>query len=140
MDRRIEEARHAAELYTTPALMAKEKLLDQEITRLRQHVEPLRRIMKGRQAADWPGILDAVRQATPEGVSIMQLQCADGRIVSLQGLAPSCPAAETFVRNLESQRPFASVSLVRVQKRKNYDDRVEYRVDCLLMMKGGVSL
>jgi Tfp pilus assembly protein PilN len=147
MDRRIEEARHAGELYTTPALMAKEKLLDQEIARLRQHVEPLRRIMKGRQAANWPGILDAVRQATPEDVSILQLQCNDGRIVSLQGLAPSCPAAEAFVRNLETQRLFAWVSLVLVQKRKNYDDRpaaplrvgVEYRIDCLLTTKGGVS-
>jgi Tfp pilus assembly protein PilN len=154
MDRRIEEARYAGELYTTPALMAKEKFLDQEIARLRQHVEPLRGIMKGRQAADWPDILDAVRQATPEDVSILQLQCNDGRIVSLQGLAPSCPAAEAFVRNLETQRPFASVSLVLVQERKNHSDRpvaprvgpaaplrvgVEYRIDCLLTTKGGVS-
>jgi Tfp pilus assembly protein PilN len=147
MDRRIEEARHAGELYTTPALMAKDKFLDQEIARLRQHVEPLRGIMKGRQAADWPGILDAVRQATPQGVSIMQLQCNDGRIVSLQGLAPSCPAAEAFVRNLESQRPFASVSLVLVQERKNHNDRpatplrvgVEYHIDCLLTTKGEIS-
>jgi len=137
MDRRIEEARHAGELYTTPALMTKEKLLDQEIARLRQHVEPLRRIMKGRQPTDWPGILGAVRQAAPEGVSVTQLQCSDGRIVSLKGLTPSCPAAEVFVRNLESQRPFASVSLMLVQKRQNQDSRLEYRIDCLLTTKGG---
>ena len=137
MDRRIEDARQAGEIYATPALMAKEKFLDQEIARLRQHVEPLRRIMKGRQATDWPGLLGAVRQATPESVSVTQLQCSDGRMVSLQGLTPSCPAAEAFVRNLEGQRPFASVSLVLVQKRQNQDNRLEYRIDCLLTTKGG---
>ena len=139
MDQKIEEARRAGEFYTTPALMAKEKLLDQEIARLRQHVEPLRRVMKGREPTDWPGILGAVRQATPEGVSITQVQCNDGRIVSLQGLTPSCPAAEAFVRNLECRRPFASASLVLVQKRQNRDSRLEYRIDCLLTTKGGES-
>ena len=139
MDRRIEETRLSGQLYTTPALITKEKLLDQEIARLRQQVKPLRQIMKGRQATDWPGILGAVRQASPEGVSVTQLQCSDGRIVSLKGLAPSCPAAEAFVRNLESQRPFASVSLMLVQKQQNQDDHLEYRIDCLLTTKGGES-
>ncbi len=140
MDRQIEEAKLTGALYTTPALLAKEKLVDRDIARLRQHVEPLGRIMKGRQAMDLPGVLHAVRQATPEGVSVMQLQCSDGRTVSLKGLAPSCPAAEVFVRNLESQRPFASVSLVFVQKRQNHNDHLEYRIDCLLATKGGKPL
>jgi Tfp pilus assembly protein PilN len=137
MDQRIEEARRAGELYTAPALMAKEKLLDQEIARLWGRVEPLRRIMKGRQPMDWPGILGTLRQATPEGVSVTQVQCSDGRSVSVQGLAPSCPAAEAFVRNLESPGLFASVSLMFVQKRQNHTDRLEYRIDCLLTTKGG---
>jgi Tfp pilus assembly protein PilN len=139
MDRRIEETRHSEEFYTTPALMAKERFLDQEIERLRQHVGPLRQIMKGRQETDWPAVLGAVRRATPEGVSVTQVQCSDGRIVSLKGLAPSCPAAEAFVRNLESQRSFASVSLMLVQRQQNRDDRLEYRIDCLLTTKGGES-
>ncbi len=137
MDRKIDGTRLAEELYTTPALMAEEKFLDQEIACLRQRVEPLRRVMKGRQETDWPAVLGAVRQATPEGVTVTQLQCQNGRIVSLQGLAPSCPAAEAFVRNLEGQRPFASVSLMRVERRQSQDDRLEYRIDCLLMAKGG---
>ena len=139
MDRRIEETRRAEELYATPALITKEKLLDREIARLRQHVEPLRRIMKGRQETDWPGIFRAVRQVTPAGVSVTQLQCADGQTVLLKGLAPSCPDVEAFVRNLESQRLFASVSLRLLQRRQNQDDRLEYRIDCLLTAKGGES-
>ena len=137
MDRRIEEARLSGELHTTPALIAEEKFLDQEIARLRRRVEPLRRVMKGRQETDWPAVLGAVRQATPEGVTVTQLHCNNGRNVSLQGLAPSCPATEVFVRNLEKQRLFASVSLMRVERRQNQDDRLEYRIDCLLMAKGG---
>jgi Tfp pilus assembly protein PilN len=139
MNRRIEETRLSEELYTASALIAEEKFLDQEIARLRRHVEPLRKIMKGRQETDWPGILRAVRQATPEGVSVTQLQCSNGRSASLRGLAPSCPAAEAFVRNLEAQRTFASVSLTLVQRRQNEDDRLEYRIDCLLAAKGGES-
>lgn len=139
MDQRIEETRLSEELHTASALIAEEKFLDQEIARLRRHVEPLRKILKGRQETDWPGILSAVRQATPEGVSVTQLQCGNGRVASLRGLAPSCPAAEAFVRNLEAQRTFASVSLTLVQRRQNEDDRLEYRIDCLLAMKGGES-
>jgi Tfp pilus assembly protein PilN len=133
MNRRIEETRLSEELYTASA--ASPKFLDRR-SRLRQQVEP-HEILKGRQATDWPGILSAVRQATPEGVSVTQLQCGNGRVASLRGLAPSCPAAEAFVRNLEAQRTFASVSLMLVQKRQNEDDRWEYRIDCLLAAKGG---
>ncbi len=139
MNRRIEETRLSEELYTASALIAEEKFLDQEIARLRRHVEPLRKIMKGRQKTDWPGILRAVRQATPEGVSVTQVQCSNGRNASLRGLTPSCPAAETFVRNLEAQGSFVSVSLTLVQKRQNEDDRWEYRIDCRLAAKGGQS-
>jgi Tfp pilus assembly protein PilN len=139
MNRRIEETKLSEELYTASALIAEEKFLDQEIARLRQHVEPLRQILKDRQETDWPGILRVVRQATPEGVSVTQLQCSDARSASLRGLAPSCPAAEAFVRNLEAQNTFASVSLMLVQKRQNEEDRWEYRIDCLLPGKRGES-
>lgn len=147
MNRRIEETKLSEELYTASALIAEEKFLDQEITRLRQQVEPLRRILKDRQETDWPGILRVVRQATPEGVSVTQLQYSNtgsdaerrGPCASLRGLAPSCPAAEAFVRNLEAQNAFASVSLTLVQKRPNEEDRWEYRIDCFLPGKGGES-
>ncbi len=139
MNRRIEETRLSEELYTASALIAEEKFLDREIVRLRRQVEPLRRIMKGRQGTDWPGLLRAIREAAPEGVSVTQLQSSNGRNASLRGLAPSCPAAEAFVRNLEAQKPFTSVSLTLVQRRQNDDDRLEYRIDCLLAAKGGKS-
>jgi Tfp pilus assembly protein PilN len=139
MNRRIEDTRLAEELYTASALIAEEKFLDQEIARLRRQVEPLRNILKGRQETDWPDILRAVREAAPEGVLVTQLQCSDGRSASLRGLAPSCPVAEVFVRNLEAQKAFTSASLMLVQQRPNKDGRVEYRIDCVLAAKGGQS-
>jgi Tfp pilus assembly protein PilN len=132
MDRRIEQTRLSGELYTTPALITEEKFLDQEISRIRQRLDPLRKAMNGRHGLDWPGILHAVRQATPANLSITQLQCSDGRTLSLKGLASSCPAAEAFVRNLEGQRPFESISLALVQRQQNGSDGLEYRIDCLL--------
>ncbi len=166
LNRRIEETRLSEELYTASALIAEEKFLDREIARLRRQVEPLRKILQGRQETDWSDLLRVVQQATPDGVSVTQLQCRNGRSASLRGLASSCPAAEAFVRNLEAQRPFASVSLTFVQRRqrdpgpqphtsaagsptkrdesrlgtRTVGARLEYRIDCLLAAKrGGVS-
>ena len=137
MDRRIDQTRLSEELYAAPALIAEEKFLDQEMSRIRLRLDPLRKAMAGRHEADWPGILDAVRQAAPPNVSITQLLCGDGKTLSLKGLTPSCPAAETFVRNLENQRPFASISLALVRRQQDTSDRLEYRIDCLLKTKGG---
>jgi Tfp pilus assembly protein PilN len=139
MDRRIEQTRLSEELYAAPALIAEEKFLDQEISRIRLRLDPLRKAMTGRHEADWPDILDAVRQAAPANVSITQLQCGDGKTLSLKGFTPSCPAAETFVRNLESQRPFESISLALVQRQQDTSGRLEYRIDCLLKTNGGKS-
>jgi Tfp pilus assembly protein PilN len=139
MNRRIEETRLSEELYAASALIAEEKFLDQEIARLRRQVEPLRKILQGRQETDWPDLLRVVREATPDGVSVTQLQCRNGRSASLRGLASSCPAAEVFVRNLEAQKSFASVSLTFVQRRQNEGDRLEYRIDCLLAARRGES-
>jgi Tfp pilus assembly PilM family ATPase len=139
MDRRIEQTRLAEELYAAPALIAEEKFLEQEISRIRLRLDPLRKAMAGRHDADWSGILEAVRQATPANVSMTQLLCGDGKTLSLKGLTPSCPAAQTFVRNLESQRPFESISLALVQRQQDAGGRLEYRIDCLLKTKARVE-
>lgn len=138
-DRKIEHTRLVGELYTTPALISEEKFLDQEISRLQHRLDPLRKALARRHETDWPGVLAAVRQAAPADVSILQLQCGDGKTVTLKGFASSCPAAETFVRNLESQRPFASSSLTSVQRQQDTGGRLEYRIDCLLKVEGGKS-
>jgi Tfp pilus assembly protein PilN len=138
LDRRIEASRLSGSLYTAPALFAKERFLDQEIARLRQRVDPLRNALDGRRAADWPEIFQAVRQAAPAEVSVAQLQCGDGKSLSLQGFTSSCPAAEAFVRDLESQPLFASVSLATIRRHPD-GRRLEYRIDCILKAKGGPS-
>jgi Tfp pilus assembly protein PilN len=135
MDRRIEQTRLSEELYAAPALIAKEKFLDQEIARLGRRLGPLRKALAGRHQPDWPAILAAVRQAVPAEVSVAQWQCSDGRTLSLKGLTPSCRAAETFVQNLESQPPFEAVDLALVQKPQDAGDRLEYRIACILKAK-----
>jgi Tfp pilus assembly protein PilN len=137
MDRRIGETRLSEQFYAAPALIAEDRFLDREISRLRQHLEPLRKVIGGEHRADWPSILNTVRQAIPADVSITQLQSGDGRTLSLKGTTSSCPAAETFVRNLDGQEPFESISLARVQRPQNNSDRLEYQIDCVLKAKGG---
>jgi Tfp pilus assembly protein PilN len=139
MDRRIEQSRLDSELYATPALIAEEKFLDQEIARLRQRLIPLHQAMKGRYPADWPGILHAVRQATPPEVALVQLLGGEGATLALRGHASSCPMVETFVRNLEGQSPFASASLGLVQTSPDASGPLEFRIDCVLRTPGGTS-
>ncbi len=139
MDRRIEQSRISGELYAAPALIAEERFLDQEIAGLRQRLDPWRKATDGRGHADWPGIFDAVRQAAPVGVSVTQVQGDGSRTLSVKGLACSCPAAERFVRNLETQPPFAFVSLSFVQRRQDSSGGLEYRIECRLKRKGGES-
>jgi Tfp pilus assembly protein PilN len=139
MARRMEQTRLAAAHYATGALIVEEGFVGQEIVGLQERVEPLRRAMEGRQMVDWPGILQAVRQAIPAGVSVTQLYGGDGRTVAVKGLAPSCPAAEAFVRSLERQSPFESVSLATLERRGDAEDRLEYRIECLLKPTKGVS-
>jgi Tfp pilus assembly protein PilN len=140
MARRIEQTRISGELYATPSLIAEEEFLDQEIAGLQERVEPLRRVMEGREAGDWPAVLEAVRRAMPAEVSVLQWHGSGGRTLSVKGLAPSCPVAETFVRNLEGQSLFESVSLATLEKRRDSDHHLEYRIECLLKSKGGASL
>ena len=135
MDRRIEQAKLAEEVYAAPALIAEERFLEQEISGIRLHLDPLRQAMAGRHDADWPDILAAVRQAMPANVSITQMLYGDGKTLSLKGLAPSCPAAQMFVGNLESRSPFESISLALVQRQQDAGGRLEYRIDCLLKAK-----
>lgn len=138
LDRRIEQTKLRQELHTAPALMVKEKSLDQEIARMQARARPLRRALAQRQTVDWPGILAAVQEATPAGVSIRELQSEDGTTLCLKGLTPSCPAAQQFVQNLENQKPFASSDLISVQRQQD-GGRLEYRIDCPLRTKGGAS-
>jgi Tfp pilus assembly protein PilN len=135
IDQRIEQTKLLEEFYAAPALIAEEKFLEQEISRLRLRVDPLRQVMAGRHDADWPGILAAVRQAMPAKVSITQLLYGDGKTLSLKGFTPSCPAAQMFVRNLEGRSPFESISLALVQRQQDAAGRLEYRIDCLLKAK-----
>jgi Tfp pilus assembly protein PilN len=137
MDRKIEQTRLSEQLYTTPALITEEKFLDREISRIQKHVEPLRKVVGGRNRTDWPSVLDAIRQAMPADASISQLQCSDGRTLSLKGFVSSCPAVQAFVRNLDGQELFESISRVRVQRQQDKGDRLEYQIDCLLRTKGG---
>jgi len=139
MDRRIEQTRREGKLHTTRALLAEEKYLDQEISRLQQEVQPLRQALQGRSQTPWPVILHAIRQAAPADVSVTQWQCTEGRTLQVQGLASSCPAAETLVRNLEAEGLFHTVRLSSVQRRQDDDGGLEYRIDCLLKAEGGKS-
>jgi Tfp pilus assembly protein PilN len=139
LDRKIEQTQCTQELYRAPAVMIREKTLDQEIAQLQHRAGPLRKALANRQAVEWSAVLEAVKAAAPAGVSVTQWQCDDGRIVSLQGLTPSCPAAQVFVQNLGRQKPFASSWLAVVQRQPDTNGRLEYRIDCLLKEKGGLS-
>jgi len=92
----------------------------------------LQRAIRAKREADWTAVLHAVARATPPEVRVAHWLCDDGMSLSLQGLASSCDVAQVFVKRLESEEAFASVSLAKVQRRQDDGSLLEYRIDCLV--------
>jgi len=134
VNQRLEQTRISRQLYATPALIAQEKFLDQEMARVQRCVQSLQVDHAGREV-DWAAVLNAVGQATPGQACITHLTCGDNRNLSLRGLALTGDAAREFVRNLDGQDLFESVSLARIERRQQ-DRRnlLEYQIDCVLRM------
>ena len=111
----MEQTKITEQLYTTPALIAQDKFLDQEISRVRQELGPLQKLVPANCDVDWSGVLNAVRRAAPAGVCVTELS-GDNRSerVSLKGLALSGEAAQSFARGLDGSKPFTSVAMTRI--------------------------
>jgi Tfp pilus assembly protein PilN len=97
---RIEETRISRQLHATPALLAQERFVADEIAHIRRDLERLDTV-RSRQRVNWPDVLHAARRAVPATVGLEQLASPDGRSLVLKGRAPSCEAAEQFIRNLD---------------------------------------
>ncbi len=127
----LDQTRLFQQLYTMPALIAQEKYLDREISRVEQELRRLQ-VVRDRYAVDWPDVLETAQQGAPAEVSITHLMCSDGRSLSVKGLAPSSEAAQQFVRSLEGGGAFAAVSLARLERQQDRGGPLEYRIDCVL--------
>jgi Tfp pilus assembly protein PilN len=127
----IERTRISRQLYTTPALIAQDRFVEEEIARVRQELQRWE-VIRTRQRVPWPRVLQAARQAVPAEVSLTQMVCSDSRNLSLKGLAPSCEAAQQFVRNLDDPGLFAAVALNRMERRQDNADLIEYQIECSL--------
>lgn len=128
---KIEQTRVSNQLAVTPALVAQERLLEQEISRVQEQRQRLQ-VVHPRQDVDWPGVLKAVRAVAPAGVCITDLSCSDSRSLALRGMALSGAAAREFVRGLEGGRVFESVVLVRLERQQDSAGLMQYQIDCLL--------
>jgi len=128
----VEQTRISGQLYTTRALIAQDKFLDQEISQVRQALGPLQKLVAANCEVDWSAVLNAVRRATPAGVCVTELSSDNhNERVSLKGLALSCEAAQSFVRGLDESEPFASVAMTRITtKQQSGRGLVEYQIDC----------
>jgi Tfp pilus assembly protein PilN len=131
MRAQIEETRINRQLYTTPALIAQEQFVESEIARVRQDLQRLESV-RARRRVNWPEVLQTARQAVPADVSLAQLASPDGRSLSLKGLAPSCAAAQQFVRNLDGRDLFAAVALTWMERRQEGENLIEYQIECSL--------
>jgi hypothetical protein len=130
MHQELDQTRLFQQLYTMPALIAQEKFLDHEISRIEQQLQQLQ-VVRGRCAVDWSCVLDTAQRLAPAEVSVAHLTCSDGRSLSVKGLASS-EAAQQFVQRLEGEGPFAAVSLARLERQQDRGGPLEYRIVCVL--------
>lgn len=131
MRARIEETRLSRQLYATPALIAQERFVASEIMRVRQELQRLESV-RARHRVNWPEVVQTAKRAVPAEVSLTQLTSPDGRSLALKGLAPSCAAAQQFMRNLDGRDLFATVALTRMERRQEGGNLLEYQIECLL--------
>ena len=128
----VQQRRITDQLYTTRALIAHDKFLDHEISRVQQQLGPLQELVLAKCEVDWSGMLTAIRRAAPADVCITELSSDNhNQRLSLKGLALSCEAAQSFVRGLDGSKAFASAAMTRVTaKRHSGRDLVDYQIDC----------
>jgi len=131
MQDRIKQSKLAAHIYATPALVAQEKYLDSELTRIARELAGLHMVLT-RERTDWPSVLELIGRASPTDVSVTQVASGDGRRVAVKGCTLSCDAAEAFAQRLELGGPFESVSLSRIQRAQHDSSVMEYQIDCTL--------
>ncbi len=131
MHQKLDQTRLFQQLYAMPALVAQEKFLDREISRIEEELQRLA-VVRSRYAVDWPCVLDTAQRAAPADVSVTHLMCSDGRSLSVKGLAPSSEATQQFVRRLEGEGAFVAVSLARLERQQDPGGSLEYQIDCVL--------
>ena len=128
----VERTKIDKQLYTTRALIAQDKFLDQEISRVERQLKPLHESLHARCEVDWCAILNAVRQAAPADVCVTELSDDKNERLSLKGLALSCEAAQSFARGLDGSKTFLSASLIRVTRQEGGRGLMEYQIGCSL--------
>ena len=131
MSRRIEQTRVDEQIGTMPAMVAKNRYLDEEIARMQRLLAGLE-VVCARHEMDWPAVLSKIGQSAPAGACVTSLACSDGQSLSVKGVAVSAEEANTFVQGLAGREPFESVRLTRIQRLRADADVVEYEVNCVL--------
>jgi Tfp pilus assembly protein PilN len=135
---RVEKTKVSEQLYTTRALIAQDKFLDHESSRVQKQLGPLQKFLGAKHQVDWSAVLNALKQAAPAGVCITELSSGANEGLTLKGLALSCEAAQAFARHLDGSEPFASASMAKVAtKEQGGRSLVEYQIDCAMSSAGG---
>ncbi len=131
MSRRIAQTRIDEQLYGMPGLIAKDRYLDGEISRMQTELAGMQTVC-ARHEVNWPAVLSRIGQTVPPGTCVTHLISSDGRRLSLKGLAMSADEAKAFVQGLDAREPFESVRLTRIQRSPANADVVEYDIECML--------
>jgi Tfp pilus assembly protein PilN len=134
----VEQTKIDERLYTTRALIAQDKFLDQEISRVQHELGPLQKLLHAESEVDWSAVLNAVRRAAPAGVCITELVSGNNESLSLKGLALSCDVAQSFAHGLDGGKPFVSASMAKITTRQQgAKSVVEYQIDCSMKPASG---
>jgi len=131
MNRRIARSRLDGQLYTLPAMVAEDRYLDGEISRIQRQLADLDAV-RGEQEVDWPAVLHTIGQAAPAGACVTHLACGDGRRISLTGLATSHDQVRLLTQNLAGRGLFESVRPKRMERPQTDSDTTEYEIECVL--------
>jgi Tfp pilus assembly PilM family ATPase/Tfp pilus assembly protein PilN len=116
-------------------LVQRNKHLEKQIKQLSKQYDRLNELSSSNRDIDWSGILENIKNSAPNTICITNLSCFDNTIMSIEGLALSYDATNTFVNVLENSQQIASASLIKAGKDSKYQELIRYEISCALNPK-----
>ncbi|MFC1675679.1 pilus assembly protein PilM [Planctomycetota bacterium] len=120
---------------STHDIVEEKKYLDQQVKDISAKLDNINKIISSHTDLDWLGLMDNVRTSTPLKLCITRMYSYNNSAVTIEGNALSYDAVNLFVMMLNDSEHIESASLTKTEVNDSSDKFVEYKINCLPVVK-----
>jgi Tfp pilus assembly protein PilN len=124
-------------LHDTRKLVDEQKQIEMKIKKLSNGPCQLVEMLSSHKDVDWVGLLNDVRDVSPETICITKLFTRGDFGMSLEGFALSYDAVHLFVKLLDQSQHIDSASVAEAEVSERQGGLIRYVINCSLVMKKG---